>query len=72
MLTSLTRYGEKAMGIKVVYKKGIFKPLEPIKLKEGEELEIELKKNIVNKTYSASKIKDEIIEKIIESTESGE
>lgn len=56
----------------MVYKKGIFEPLEPIKLKEGERLEIELKKNIVNKTYSTSKIKDEIIEKIIESTESSE
>jgi predicted DNA-binding antitoxin AbrB/MazE fold protein len=60
------------MGIKVVYRKGILKPLEPINLKEGEQLEIELKKRTARETYSASKVDDRIIEDIIESTESGE
>lgn len=60
------------MGIKVVYRKGILKPLEPINLKEGEQLEVELKKKTVSKTYSTSKVNDRIIEDIIESTESGE
>lgn len=60
------------MGVKVIYKHGVLKPLEPISLKEGEKLEIELKKRVVNKTYSASKVDDEIIEEIIGSTESGE
>lgn len=60
------------MGIKVVYHKGILKLLEPVNLREGEKLEIELKKRTVTKTYSTSKVDDRIIEDIIEATESGE
>ncbi|RZN35156.1 MAG: DUF104 domain-containing protein, partial [Methanophagales archaeon ANME-1-THS] len=33
-------------GIKAVYKNNVLKPLEKLDLKEGEEVEIELKKSI--------------------------
>jgi predicted DNA-binding antitoxin AbrB/MazE fold protein len=60
------------MGVKAVYKKGALRPLKPLKLKEGQRVEIELKESVVSKTFSISKVSDDIIEEIIESTESGE
>lgn len=30
--------------IEVVYEKGMFKPLEPVELKEGEKIKVEIKK----------------------------
>ncbi|HEC91423.1 MAG TPA: DUF104 domain-containing protein [Candidatus Atribacteria bacterium] len=60
------------MGIKAVYENKVLKPLEKLALKEGEEVEIEIKKNIVEKTFGISKLNDKIIEEIIETTKSGE
>lgn len=60
------------MGIKAVYENNVLKPLEKLALKEGEEVEIEIKKNIVEKTFGISKLNDKIIEEIIETTKSGE
>ena len=55
------------MGIKAVYENNVLKPLEKLALKEGEEVEIEVKKNSVNKLVGIIKISnkkwiDEIIE----------
>ena len=55
------------MGIKAVYENKVLKPLEKLALKEGEEVEIEVKKNSVNKLVGIIKISnkkwiDEIIE----------
>jgi len=55
------------MGIKAVYENNVLKPLEKLDLKEGEEVEIEVKKNSVNKLVGIIKISnkkwiDEIIE----------
>jgi len=30
--------------IEVIYEKGVFKPLEPVKMKEGEKVKVEIKK----------------------------
>lgn len=58
--------------IKVVYKDKVLKPLKELNLKEGEEVEIEIKKDIVERTFGVSKLSDNIIEEIIETTKSGE
>jgi len=55
------------MGIKAIYENNVLKPLEKLALKEGEEVEIEVKKNSVNKLVGIIKISnkkwiDEIIE----------
>lgn len=55
-----------------MYENKVLKPLEKLALKEGEEVEIEIKKNIVEKTFGISKLNDKIIEEIIETTKSGE
>jgi len=60
------------MGIKAIYENNVLKPLEKLALKEGEEVEIEIKKNIVEKTFGISKLNNKIIEEIIETTKSGE
>ena len=56
-----------SMKTKAIYMKGTLKLLEKIDLKEGEEVEIEVKKNSVNKLVGIIKISnkkwiDEIIE----------
>jgi predicted DNA-binding antitoxin AbrB/MazE fold protein len=55
-----------------VYKDKVLKPLKELNLKEGEEVEIEIKKDIVERTFGVSKLSDNIIEEIIETTKSGE
>ena len=62
------------MGIRVKarYEDKVLKPLEGLDLKAGEEVEIEVPISMVEKTYAVSKLSDEIIEEIIETTESGE
>ena len=46
--------------------------MEKLDLREGEEVEIEIPISVVDGTYAVSKLSDEIIEEIIETTESGE
>jgi len=62
------------MGIKVRarYENEMLKPLEKLDLKEGEDVEIDVPISVVNMTYAVSKLSDEIIEEIIETTENGE
>jgi len=60
------------MGIEAVYDKGVLKPLKPLKLEDGQKVEIELKVSQVSRSFSISKVDDSIIEDIIETTESGE
>jgi predicted DNA-binding antitoxin AbrB/MazE fold protein len=62
------------MGIKVKarYENKMLKPYGKLDLKEGEEVEIEVPVSMVKRTYAVSKLSDEIIDEIIETTESGE
>ena len=59
------------MGIKAVYQNEVLKPLEKLDLKEGEEVEIELKKSITERTFGIIQLEHEEIEEIIEDTEYG-
>lgn len=59
------------MKTKAIYEKGTLKLLEKIDLKEGEEVEIEIKKNIAEKTFGILHLEHEEIEEIIEDTEYG-
>jgi len=54
------------------YEHGILRPMEKLDLREGEEVEIEIPISVIDGTYAVSKLSDEIIEEIIETTESGE
>ena len=46
------------MGIKVRYEKGVLKPLEELNLREGEEVEIEIKRKKVDILKYAGILKD--------------
>jgi predicted DNA-binding antitoxin AbrB/MazE fold protein len=58
--------------VKARYEDAVLKPLEKLDLKEGEEVEIEIPHLVVDGTYSVSKLSDELIEEILETTERGE
>jgi len=62
------------MGIRVKarYENEILKPFGKLELEEGVEVEIEVPISMVERTYAVSKLSDEIIEEIIETTGSGE
>jgi predicted DNA-binding antitoxin AbrB/MazE fold protein len=45
--------------IEVVYEKGVFKPLEPVELEEGEEIKIKIKE-IVDRGKKAREILDKL------------
>jgi predicted DNA-binding antitoxin AbrB/MazE fold protein len=70
---SFLMYG-MGMGLKVKarYEDKVLKPLEAVDLEEGEELEIEISHSVVDRTYSMSKLSDELIEEILVTTERGE
>ena len=57
------------MKTRVIYEDGVLKPLEKLDLKEGEEVEIELKKNITERTFGVIPLEHDEIEEIIEDTE---
>ena len=59
------------MIIKAVYENNVLKPLERVDLKEGEEVEIEVKKSITERTFGVIQLKHDEIEEIIEDTEYG-
>jgi predicted DNA-binding antitoxin AbrB/MazE fold protein len=56
---------------KAIYEDGILKPLGKLDLKEGEEVEIELKKSITERTFGVIQLEHDDIEEIIEDTEYG-
>lgn len=60
------------MRTKAIYEKEVLKPIGKLDLKEGEEVGIEIPISVVDGTYAVSKLSDEIIDEIIETTESGE
>jgi predicted DNA-binding antitoxin AbrB/MazE fold protein len=59
------------MKTKAIYEEGILKPLGKLDLKEGEEVEIELKKSITERTFGIIQLEHDEIEEIIEDTEYG-
>ena len=59
------------MKTKAIYKEGILKPLGKLDLKEGEEVEVELKKSITERTFGIIPLEHDEIEEIIEDTEYG-
>jgi predicted DNA-binding antitoxin AbrB/MazE fold protein len=59
------------MKTKAVYEEGILKPLGKLDLKEGEEVEIEVKKSIAESTFGIIQLEHEEIEEIIEDTKYG-
>jgi predicted DNA-binding antitoxin AbrB/MazE fold protein len=61
-----------SLKVKARYEDKVLKPLEAVDLAEGEELEIEIPHSVVDRTYSVSKLSDELIEEILETTEGGE
>ena len=63
-----------SMGLKVKarYENKMLKPFEKLDLKEGEEVEIEVPISVVEMTFAVSKLSDEIIDEVIETTERGE
>jgi len=60
-----------AIRVKARYEDKVLKPLEKLDLEEGEEVDIDVPISVVETTYAVSKLSDEIIEEIIETTESG-
>jgi len=57
--------------IKARYENEMLKPLEKLELEEGEEVEIEVKKSVTERTFGLIKLEHETIEEIIEDTEYG-
>jgi len=56
---------------KAIYEGGLLKPLGKLNFKEGEEVEIEVKKNITESTFGVIPLEHDEIEEIIEDTEYG-
>ena len=57
------------MKIKARYENKVLKPLEDLKLKEGEIVEVEIKKKVSERTFGLLELNHEEIEEIIEITE---
>ncbi len=57
--------------IRARYEDKVLKPLNELGLREGEEVEIEIKKRVSDKTSGLISLDHEEIEKIIEDTEYG-
>ena len=58
------------MGLKVKarYEDAVLKPLEKLDLEEGDEVELELKKSVTDRTFGIVPLNHEEIEEIIEDT----
>jgi predicted DNA-binding antitoxin AbrB/MazE fold protein len=54
--------------VKARYEGEVLKPLEKLDLKEGEEVETELKKSVTDRTFGILSLNHEEIEEIIEDT----
>jgi len=57
------------MSVSAVYRKGVIKPLKKLDLEENEEVEIEIKrrKSIVDEISGGLKLKQDVIDKLVES-----
>lgn len=59
------------MKVKAIYECNILRPLEKLDLKEGEEVELEIKKSIADRTFGLLQLDQKVIDEIIEDTEYG-
>ena len=59
------------MKVKAVYESQVLRPLDRLDLEEGEEVEIEVKKNIAERTFGLIQLDSEVIDEIIEDTKYG-
>ena len=59
------------MKVKAIYKSHVLRPVGDLDLEEGEEVELEIMKNIVKRTYGLIKLDAESIDEIIEDTKYG-
>ena len=59
------------MKVKAVYECNVLRPLDKLDLKEGEEVELEIKKSIADRTFGLIQLDPEVIDEIIEDTEYG-
>ena len=50
------------MKVKAIYKSHVLRPVGDLDLEEGEEVELEIKKNIVKRTYGLIKLDAESID----------
>jgi len=57
--------------VKARYEGSVLKPLEKLDLKAGEEVELELKKSVTDRTFGIVPLNHEEIEGLIEDTEYG-
>lgn len=59
------------MKVKAIYESNVLRPLEDLDLMEGEEVEIEVKKSIVERTFGLIQLDSGVIDEIIEDTKYG-
>ena len=59
------------MKTRAIYEDGVLKPIGKLDLEDGEEVEIEVKKSITERTFGIIQLEHEEIEEIIEDTEYG-
>jgi predicted DNA-binding antitoxin AbrB/MazE fold protein len=59
------------MKVKAVYESQVLRPLEKLDLKEGDEVEIVVKKNIADRTFGLIQIDPDVVDEIIEDTKYG-
>jgi len=59
------------MKVKAIYESRVLKPVGDLDLEKDEEVELEIKKNIVKRTYGLIKLDTEAINEIIEDTKYG-
>ena len=59
------------MKVKAIYESHVLRPVGDLDLEEGEEVELEIKKNIVKRTYGLIKLDTKTIDGIIEDTKYG-
>ena len=59
------------MKVKAIYESRVLKPVGDLDLEKDEEVELEIKKNIVKRTYGLIKLDAESIDEIIEDTKYG-
>lgn len=59
------------MQVEAIHKNENLSPLKKLDLREGEEVDIEIRKSVADRTFGVIKLEHEVIEEIIETTEYG-